>query len=349
MRRNDKMLVFNSRVKVGDYTFQGVNEITISSSWTTLMDEATIKLPGLQEQLAKDIKIGDEVEIYLGYDGEFNLEFTGYVDKISPDTPLLLECKDEMWRLTRINIPKFVADLANLAIVEKGDALDEIIGNVFARLGNLPFEAPSLDIGDFRINVGSVANTLQSLKDKYSLAIYFREKRLNIRFPYSEIFQGVDADNIIYDLQRNVISTTITDKDLDESKYQLKLSSLSRQLGNTIDIDRGDSNDVQVVLKTYNIKNKQFLGFLADEMFSKLKYNRYESNITTFGIPFIKHSQKVRIIDDKYVVNGRGRREEVYYVDDIETTVSKSGGFRRNITLGRRPGALDLALEQDLF
>ena len=343
------MLVFNSRVKIGDYTFQGVNEITISSSWTTLMDEATIKLPGLQEQLAKDIKIGDEVEIYMGYDGEYNLEFTGYVDKVSPDTPLMLECKDEMWKLTRINIPKIAADIANRAIVELGTKLDGIVGDLINKLVKLPFSAPGLDIGDFRIKVGSVANTLQHLKDKYSLAIYFRDGKLNIRFPYSEKFEGSEARAVIYDLQRNVIDTTITDKDLEESKYQLKLSSLSRRLGRTIDIDRGDSSDVQVVLQTYNINNEQVLGFLADEMFSKLKYDRYSSNITTFGVPFIKHSQRVRIIDDKYIVNGKGRREEEYYVDDIETTVSKNGGFRRNITLGRRPGSLQLALEQDLF
>ena len=71
------MLVFNSRINIGDYQLEGANEIQISSSHNTLSDTAVLKLPGLDKQLEKQFQIGDAVEVYLGYDGDYQLEFTG--------------------------------------------------------------------------------------------------------------------------------------------------------------------------------------------------------------------------------------------------------------------------------
>ena len=347
------MLTFNSTVNVGNFQFKGVNEINITSSLYDLCDKATIKLPGLEEQIGKDIQIGDRVEIYLGYNGEENLEFSGYVDQVSPDIPLTVTCEDEMWWLKRVPITKDIADLIN-----KASCKVEVLANTEGENSNLlssflkPIQSlnvipgvnlfiPDLDIGNFRAEVGSLAKLLQKIKDTYSLAIYFRQKNLYVGFPYTlETFETP----IIYDLQRNVVSSDITDKTLDEIKLRLDLVSLPNTGKEEPKIvSKGDPSDVLVTVHVSNVKNPTSLDLLATEMLAKLKYNRYFSSITTFGIPFIQHSQKVKIIDDNYKERRgtTGRREETYFVSDVQTNVSKNGGFRRQVTLDRKVNPLN--------
>jgi len=329
------MYVFNSKINIGGYQLQGVNNLTINSSVDTLSDTASITLPGLEKQLGKQLKIGDPVEVYLGYDGEYNLEFSGYIDTISPNVPLTLTCEDEMWKLKRIPIPKATGDAINKLIAKLGVGFEQWLTrlNSLLNVGDMNVTAPGFSIGNhFRVEVGSVARLLQKLRDQYGLKIYFRGKSLYVGLPFQEF---ATQKPVVYDLQRNVVSDNITDKTLDEVKRLVKVVSVLDDYDLTTNIDIGSQADVPAVVYLSKLNSEGGMVPLGKELLRQLKYGPFFSSITAFGLPFVQHSQPIKIIDNAYQVNGTGRREAVYFIEQVQTTVSKTGGFRRQITLGR--------------
>jgi hypothetical protein len=98
-------------ILIGTLKFTAATETTIKAG-RTFTDTATIKLPkaiyyydgnGILkpvEHLGNFIKVGDKVEIRLGYNRQLFTEFTGYVAR-SPriNIPYELICEDEMWQL----------------------------------------------------------------------------------------------------------------------------------------------------------------------------------------------------------------------------------------------------------
>ena len=109
------MFILESKVEIGNYIFNQVNEIEITKSVEELSDTAVIKLPtrfkvrqnGEQKFTEDAIKVGDKVTITLGYEGKYSgVEFTGFVKKISPKIPLEIHCEDALWVLRRKNITR---------------------------------------------------------------------------------------------------------------------------------------------------------------------------------------------------------------------------------------------------
>ena len=93
------MLILNSNIRIDKYSFNRVNEVTITEDLNKIGTNATIKVPltaRLQKQgkftaeveSAKAIKVGDKVTIQLGYNGTLKTEFEGFVRNIQATIPL---------------------------------------------------------------------------------------------------------------------------------------------------------------------------------------------------------------------------------------------------------------------
>jgi hypothetical protein len=85
------------------------NSIKIESSWEMLTDTAVIVLPRNVKDFDKFnvktiFKKGDPVEIYLGYDENLLLEFTGFINEVSADIPIKIKCDDYMYLLKKHSV-----------------------------------------------------------------------------------------------------------------------------------------------------------------------------------------------------------------------------------------------------
>jgi len=116
------MLTLNSRIKIGQFQFKGVHDVRIRKGIGSIVELATIKLPSKARvksqsnpnemrivQLIDAFKPGDSVEIELGYNGNYRLEFKGFVKEVVSGIPVAVECEGYSYQLKRNKINKFWA------------------------------------------------------------------------------------------------------------------------------------------------------------------------------------------------------------------------------------------------
>ena len=309
-------LVFSSFLKAGDFEFKGVNELEVESSWTQLSDVATISLPSLNKQLEKSLNVGDPVELKLGYNDNLETEFTGYISEKSPTTPFSFKCEDEMYQLKRTPVNK------SYKSITLKDLLAELIPNV--KTNNIP----DVTLSPLRLSHTNVAKVLEKIKGEYGIIFYFRGTTLNAGLPYFETFQN----DVVYHLQKNTIERNSDLVFRVDTDRKIKIRAVSILPNNeTITIEEGDPDGEVRTWHTYNINDVSQLKQLAQEQLKQLVFNGYEGELKAFGLPIVKHSQRVLLLDELYP-----SRAGLYFVDKVTSKVSKTTGFKRTVTLGRK-------------
>lgn len=303
------------QIKIGKFEFDFVVGVTIESSWQNLTDTAKITLPRnlkWKDKLLKDeIKRGDQVEIYLGYDFVENLEFKGYVSQVKSEVPVVVECEDEMWKLKQKTITQAWREVKLSALVSA------IAGSGTSVVGEI-------DLGPFRINKASAASVMAELRGKYGIVSFFRDGVLFVGFPYAQTEDKIS--NINYEEQ--VIESGLQYTRKDDVSIRVRAVSILPD-GNTIEVETGDAEGETHSLHFYNVQSTE-LKKLADEQIDRLKYEGYRGEFITFGDPFIRHSEKVNLTSFEYRDRGG-----TYLVDAVTTTFG-DGGFRRRVKLGPR-------------
>lgn len=320
------MKQFTVQITIGQYSFYAIDGINIESSWNFLADTATITLSrrlltqgSLSNTTAPDlssiIKEGDPVQIDLGYDFVFETEFTGYVKGISPNVPVKIECEDAMWLLKQ-------NDLSN---AWRSVSLKELLE--FIVPSGIEFETPGeINLGKFRMDGVSTFDILKEIRKVYGLVSYFRGNKLIVGFPYQEQANEVDLH-----LQRNVDDSKTKLAFRKEDQVKLKFKAISIQAdGSKIEVELGDKNGQ---LRTMHLPvglNESEMKTMAEERMKLYRFDGYEGTVTTFGQPYVKHSDNVKIIDDLYP-----DREGTYRIDTVKVQVG-AGGYRRTLTLGNK-------------
>ena len=87
------------------WTFEKVSSVEITLDSESLTDTCVIKLPKKikwQNEAEIPLKRGDAVSVWLGYNGELELAFTGYIRTVGFKNPVVITCEDEMFRLKQI-------------------------------------------------------------------------------------------------------------------------------------------------------------------------------------------------------------------------------------------------------
>ena len=168
------------RITIGTrLEFNVCQSIHIESSVQVLSNSAKIELPrefrNAVDKVGKSINIsgksildfmnrGDAIKIELGYDGKLETEFEGYITKIGAETPLVLECEDEMFQLKKApRVTKFI----------KSGKLIDILKAVMP--ANYTIEIN----GDYSINKWLIDDAtpyevLEELREKLGIRAYFK-------------------------------------------------------------------------------------------------------------------------------------------------------------------------------
>lgn len=310
-------------IRIGNVSFTSVNEVKIKRSIYNLAATAAIKVPVTAVlrhagtppayiETAQEIRVGDTVEVRLGYDGRYNLEFTGYVRRLNYKVPLEIECEDEYYKTRSVNCV-FSAKETTLKA-----CLNAVLPSV-----KLAYCA-DLTLKNLVIDNKPGSWLLGYLKKTYGLTAFFDLQGAL----YIGKAHAVQGEMVKYVLRENVI----TDSDL---KYQraedvrLKVKAVCYYRdGSRIEGEIGEEGGETKTLYYYDVKNAKELKALAEAELKRYSYDGYRGKIETFLLPYALPGMVARLDDPVYQ-----ERSGTYYIESTEVSFGTSGA-RRNVEIG---------------
>ncbi|MCW3467641.1 hypothetical protein [Chitinophaga nivalis] len=348
------MFKLTCQIIIGSYSFTQVNEVKIKRSIHSFVDTASIKIPAtarlhtsgdlktvsVNNAAASFMNEGDPVEIWLGYNQELQLEFSGFVKRVNAATPCEIECEGYSWPLRRKII------LQNF----KGKTLQAMLEHATADTGiRLSENIPNIKLNQCLFENQNGTEVLDWIKKNLFLTVYFSGNVLYAGLAYVELPQIAQAPKegrkpidgklpaltferekqpVRYDMGWNVI------KD-DQLKFRkaadvkLQIRAVTFDKNNTpVTASFGDSKDpIRTIFVPY-VSAATTLRELAAGKLNELKYDGYEGKITTFLQPFSQPGTEAKITDRQYK-----EREGTYLLESTEVTFG-TGGARRICEVG---------------
>lgn len=317
------MFVLCCELKIGSVAFKSVHDVQIKRSIYNLAATAVIKVPVTAVlkragepptyiETAEAVKVGDPVEIRLGYDGQMNTEFVGYVKRLNYKIPLEIECEDEYY-LTRS---------INCVFSKKETTLKQCLSTILPgiKLG----VCADLTLKNFIINNKPGSWVLGILKKEYGLTVFFD---LNGNL-YAGKAHDVQGETVKYLLRYNVI------KD-DDLKFQLasdvkmKVKAICYYKdGTKIEGELGEDGGENKTLYYYDVKDAKELKALAQEELKRYSFDGYRGKIETFLFPYALPGMVAQLEDEVYQ-----ERSGNYYIESVDVSFGMSGA-RRNVEIG---------------
>lgn len=309
-----------------DIRIEGLPEIDflinveLDQSWQQLTDFGMITIPRNIKTLsgvdvAKLIERGKRIEIDLGYDGNNENEFIGYVTDVSAGYPLKINFEDSMYLLKQktVSLSGKSISLRNLvaAIVPEG----------------IEFEAVDAEIGAFRYSKVTAAQVLQQLQKDRGIYSWFRKNKLFVGFAY-DLYQYREID---YDFEQNIKEDNNNLQYRFADDVNVKVTAISILPDNTrIETNVGNNDGETRTLHFYNIKSESELQRIANEELKKLKSDGWRGSFRTFGYPRAQHGDVANITDPDFPEYERGS----HFLDRVKT-FSGINGYYRDLTPGR--------------
>lgn len=313
------MVSLTSKITVGDYLLAGCVQVDIESSWETLTDTCNISLPSFIRHQGKNvslaesniIKRGDAIKVELGYDGNNQTVFEGFVRSVQAGSPVVVECEDFAYLLKR---DTKTVSFANIS-------LQSLLQQIMP--ATIQVRAADVNLGQFRISKATPAQVLDEIKKTYSLQSWMRGNVLYAGLAYFD----VPTITKKFQFQENIIEDGLQYRKKEEIKLKVKAISMLPN-NSKIEVEVGDADGEQRTLHFYNLGLAD-LKKAAEADIDKLRYDGYAGNFTAFGEPFVRHGDIVEITDNRY------NRKGFYYVKSVTYSFG-IGGYRQIITLDKQ-------------
>lgn len=316
------MFTLTCDIKIGNKHATAVNHVSVKRSVYTLGDTAIINLPvtailkqagqpAVKVETAETVKIGDKVEIKLGYDTRMRLEFVGYVKNINLRTPIEIECEDEFYQCRSRNVK-----------TSGTITLDALLKKCGLTVGF----CEALTLKNFTVPDKPVSSVLAKITTDYGLCIFFD---LNGKV-YACRPEKITSDTVKYECRRNVIS----DDDLqyqkrDDLKVQIKAICIKKD-GTKIEAKKGTEGGIVKTRYYYDVTDLKELTTLVEMELDRDKSDSYTGSLTTFLEPYATPTMTANIVDPVYK-----ERSGEYYIESVDTTFGTGGG-RRKIEIGAK-------------
>lgn len=315
------MLRMDFDITFGKFRLKMVDSVKVKHSVEQLSDTATITLPAMVEGKALEVEsklhAGDQVTIRLGYDGELETEFEGYLKAINTDNGnLTLECEDAIYLFD-----KKVDDVELTGIGMKA-LLEKVVAQV----------DPSFTVDTefdftwdkFVFYHATARDVLKKVQDETKANIWFRDGVLHVQPQYAQ----ASGKTVVFDFSRNIESSNLKYRKASDKKVEVTVK-MTDAAGNSYEKTAGAPGGKSIKKVVSGVSETQ-LATLAKNEHNLWCYDGFEGSFTGWLIPYVQPGDAVKIIDTDYP-----EKQGVYYVTGTEISFSKEGG-KRTVSLGRR-------------
>lgn len=337
------MFWLSSKIIIGNFSFSGVNQVTIKRSMKSLFDTAKITIPhtvyikrkggkpAMAEPLMSVIKDGDPVQIYLGYDNDLKLEFQGFVStrQLSAELQATIECEGYSYKLrNEVDMSKFYASTK----------ASELLKPLGSSTGITIKVADDMPLQNIRLVHADGIQIIQELEkiSMNTLSIFFvNPTTLWCGMAYSAYVNSVDplqAGVVKYKLGVNCIKDNSLKRKTASEKVSISFNGMG-VTGDRIQTGSDEKNAKRKVQRTTNrVGDVAFVKKMANEKQYKMNYEGYEGRLTGFLQPFCGPGWVANIQDPSYPdLDGK------YLVEETEVTFGQSGA-RRTLLIGPKLG-----------
>lgn len=287
----------------------------------------------------------DKIKIESGYFPNKQTVFEGFISHVSANVPVQLECEDYMFtfkqfqftypkKVTVRTVSKKGKPLKHPKITSKNIKLSELIQNIWHEgeyndlLDELTYVIDSntdIELGEFRVSNASPSQVFDKLKDTYGITCKMIGKVLHAGLAYNP----VDTKTGELIMEEVVINS-------DDLQYQraedvtIKVKCISILPDNSrIEVEAGDSEGEIRTYHKYNITSKPDLQKMANELVNKSKYTGFKGFIETFGEPYLRIGDAVKLVSSKLP-----ERNETYLIKGVRRLGGVDEGYKQNLELG---------------
>lgn len=321
------MLKLCSEITIeGDKTwlFNAVADCNIVEDVSTLTDTCEIQLPKKikwQEAVAKNgkppIKRGDKITIKLGYDGDLQTRFTGFIRSVDAKVPITIKCEDGMFVLKSHKVkPKAF----------KNASLHEIMSYLLEGT-SIQFQLmdKNIKVGNWRLTKTHASEELQELKEKMMLSSYFR--RINGE---SILYIGLayPLDNrkkVKFMHGKNIIDENFEYRDKEDIRVRCEAQSFNAK-NKKVTYEYGDKDGDLIKIRMDGLTENELKKY-AIEAVERYKQSGFKGSFETFGQPEVS---KCDMVD----IHASDGNSGVYLVKKLEIEFG-TNGYRQKIELGQ--------------
>jgi hypothetical protein len=313
----------NARIEVGNVIFNNVNKVEIVESVKELGDKATIVLPRNYKTLAGKgildyLEVGQKATVYLGYDGDYWAEFSGFLGEIESSAPLVLHVDDSFYPLKRNNFTKAWQQIS----------LRELLQYVAP---DYTIVCPDVNLGTFQISGASSYRVIRELQQQYGFYSFIKDGVLNCSFAYDV---GGTFDEFTYTLNdSNQLRMNVKKNDLKYHRAEdvkVRIRAISNQrTGVKLKYEVGDdSNEASLRTLNFGPLTMDELKEIATQWYNKLSFDGYSGSITGFAYPRTHAGDTLHIVDDQ-----EPEREGKYLIEKTIIRYGLTSGYERENVL----------------
>ena len=334
------MFVLGSYITIDKYQNIKPHEVKIKKGVYSFVDEAIIKVPirvEIPNAYGKESTIqatstffseGMAVTINLGYNGQNEKEFKGFINRINATSPCGISCEGYSYQLKN---KTYQQTFKNTTLI---DILKYLVIGTDIILSN---KIPDIPLVKFLMRNESGTEILNKLRKICKDAISFR---FDDNILIAELFPlNPDTGTVKYQMGWNVIRSDDLQKadpinmDVevnfigevkDGTKVQVQTKTRKYTKDNVIKtVGQAGTTGEKKVYITRDITDSNALTNLAGSTLNRLTFAGYTGKITAFLQPFCACGYKVILTDKRYP-----ERSGNYIVDSIEVTYGMSGARR---------------------
>lgn len=290
------------------------SECRIESSWKSLTDTAEIIIPRKVKDfdrlnVSEWFREGDPVEIWLGYDGNLELEFQGYIKKVPAGIPVVISCEDEMYLLKRLTV----------SVSKEDCTLPQLLREIAP---GYTIVCDEVKLGAVRYSKVSPSQILEDLQ-KQGLYCWFEGKELHA-FNVSKS----DIDPVDIQLERTA-AESLKQREIEKT---LVIMSLIRKKGTKLRVEVGDQpagKRITREISGIDISESE-LKAEAQKLYDLAKLPGLDGDLTLWGVPRVQHGCRVNLTSALYP-----EKNGSYYLDAVTKSFSQQG-YRQVCKLGRK-------------
>jgi hypothetical protein len=312
-------LNMTSRVSLGNVLLNNISGYKVTENVLEMSNTAEITIPRNYKKMAEksileQFKVGDKVKIESGYDGKYDVEFTGYISEIETDFPLIIHCEDESYILRQT---KFIK-------AYKSATLKQILADIIP--ASILWDAPAVNIGKYQIDKASAYTVLSDLVKNYGLYSRMSNGHLKVGLAYDFVDK---SKNHIYVIGGNIKKNDLKYKRTQDFKLRFKaVATNPNGKKTTVTVGSKETDASERTLNFAGPMTEAQLKEKATGVMAKLVYDGYSGSITGFGFPRT-HAGDALVIKDKY----EPERAGTYLIEKVEITYNESDGYQRVNTL----------------